>query len=159
MKRFTALASALVLVLAALTTFGGTANAAPNCQHYTDGEIVSAAHVRVGGTGTPIGAIQLCKTGSYYWAFMVLYDPMPAGYWGTAWFWRLRGDAVIATWTCGSLPQGAPNGGNGHIIVNQTMCWTAKIYGGGSTDVFEAEGVVYRGSDAFYAWGLTAATR
>jgi hypothetical protein len=164
MRRF-ALTLSIVLALLGMTTgvTTGVASAesvmAANCMHWqgaNSGSIASANYVRDQGDGAATGAVQLCRNGSRYWAYMVLYAPMPSGSWGTAALWQYRNGARIGNWNCGTPPLGPPNGGNDHIIVGQTMCWTQKITEIVASDCFVAYGVVYFGSTFRDSWGQTA---
>lgn len=162
MKRIAALACAFVVAMTASTTAdvaSAQSTAAPNCQHSSgDGVIIAPAYV-VNNSGTPVGAIQLCRnTGSpYYWAYIVFYGPMAAGNWGQAYLERyldgVRGDVF----TCESP------GGNDHVAPGQTMCWTPKIYAPSSRVTFRAAGRActgpYSTCRTLWAYGETVIRR
>jgi hypothetical protein len=159
MKRLAVLVAAIAMMLTGLTT--ATANAAENapgaalvnCNHWNGpGTVVKAVYVRANGDGAAVGAAQLCRQGSYYWAYVVFYAPLPAGSWGQAYLQRFRGGTVIGQWSCDTPPIGPPDGGNGYVKPRQTQCWTKKIYGGGSTDTFRAIGAVYYGTHPDTSW-------
>lgn len=148
----------LVALIGLLLTGAGTTAAAttagpptPNCGHYSGGgdtAIVhdAASYVRLFGSRTVIGSVQLCRQGDYYWAYIVFYDYMPSGKWGTAVLEIVR-DGVKYQWGCDSSPQGSPNGGNGRVLPGQNRCWTPKVYANIYTDLIRAIG--YRANDPY----------
>jgi len=135
-----------------------------NCDHYSGGGILprSANYVRVGGSGTAIGAVQLCKSStSYYWGYVVFYSTLPAGNWGQAYLHRYRNGTHIAVYSCDTSPQGPPSGGNGWVRPGQTRCWTPKVYAPSTSDTFQVLGLRCASSHpscspSWYAWGYTA---
>jgi hypothetical protein len=160
-KRLLAIIALLVL------TFGGMASPAHaasdaqfaatalNCQHSQGaGTPISADYIRINVNGQPtgqaIGAVQLCRSGSYYWAYMVMYSPLRSGYWGTALLYRWDG----AKWSCNS------SGGNLYVKPGQTMCWTPRIYSPYTSQTFLAQAYVcpgtYPNESSYYAEGQTA---
>jgi hypothetical protein len=162
MRRTAILLSALTLIagLSTGTASATTSAATDNCNHYTGGgtaaTIRSADDVQIQGNGARVGAVQLCRNGSEYWGYMVLDNPMASGKWGTAAIWQYRNGVRITAYHCATPPQGSPDGGNDHIIVGQTRCWTRKIVKTVASDTFAAYGVVYRGDNIRDAWGQTA---
>jgi hypothetical protein len=139
MKRILSIASMVVLTLgmtsapAGASATQGSAVAALNCQHSQGaGSIVSADHVE--GPWGAIGAVQLCRSGSYYWAYVVEYEPVPRNAWAIAHLFRYQNGVKNGVWSCNS------SGGNGHIEPGQTMCWTPRIYAPSSSITFMATG-------------------
>ncbi len=154
----------LVTIALLVLTFGGLASpahaageaqfgvAAANCQHSKGaGSVVSADYIRTNAGGQAIGAVQLCRSGSYYWAYMVMYSPLRSGYWGNALLFRSPDGAK---WSCNS------SGGNLYVEPGQTMCWTPRIYSSSTSQTFLAQGYVcvgvYPREAQFYADGQTA---
>jgi len=157
MKRLAVLIAAIAMTLAGLTTATASAAGSPpgaaavNCNHWSGpGTVVKPVYVRTNDDGVAAGAAQLCKQGSYYWAYVVFYAPMPSGSWGQVYLQRFRGGTVIGQ--CDTLPITPPDGGNEHVAPTETQCWTKKIYGGGSTDTFRAVGVAYYGIYPDTSW-------
>jgi hypothetical protein len=152
---------AFALTLAGITP--GLAAAEPgvqvtNCNHSAGvGSVVSAAYVKILGDGAIVGAVQLCKSGSSYWGYIVFYAPVPAGNWGQVRLDRYRNGSVIGSWNCDS------SGGNGYVEPGQTQCWTPRINRGSTTDTFQAVGVSCFGNTHPFctstdAWGRTLVT-
>jgi hypothetical protein len=164
MKRIAILVAMVGLLLAGVgpTTGAAVETAAPptpNCGHYSGGgndAIVDggAKYVRLNGTGAPIGSVQLCHRGSYYWAYVVFYDYMPSGKWGNAVLEIIRG-GVKYQWSCDSHPQGPPNGGNRRVLPGQNRCWTPKQYADITSDWIRVIGYRTNGG-AWDAWGYGA---
>lgn len=154
MKRTTAILAGTALVTAVLTVAGGgTAGAStPNCQHHLgDGAVRSATAVLTNTGQDTIGAIQLCKdSSSRYWAYMVMYSPLPRDRWANVTLGAYWDGSGQATYSCD-----AP-GGNGHILPGQTMCWTPKIYGTSTRWTYDMTGVAYARTSSGgwddYAW-------
>lgn len=139
MVRLLAIMSVIVLTLGGIaapahaSTDSGGAVAALNCQHSQGaGSVVSADHVE--GPWGVIGAVQLCRSGSYYWAYLVEYETVPRGAWAIAHLFRYQSGVKNGVWSCNS------SGGNGHIEPGQTMCWTPRIYAPSSSITFMATG-------------------
>lgn len=110
--------------------------AALNCQHSQGaGTVVSAAYISNSSTG----AVQLCKSGSYYWGYMVKYSSMPTGYWGYLAIDRYDGDRYAGSWNCDS------SGGNGYVAPGQTMCWTPRLYAPSTSTKFRVFAEIIRG--------------
>jgi len=91
-----------------------------------------------------VGAIQLCRSGSQYWGYIVIYDGEPSGFWAQAYMAQYRNGTPITTVSCDTLPLGPPSGGNGYVQPGQTQCWTKKLTAGAS-DTFQACGHEYSG--------------
>lgn len=159
--------SAAVMPTSATANTAGTASTAPsaeNCDHYSgggSGALVpyAAVHVRLNGTGSAIGAAQLCAQGNLFWGYVVFYAPMPPGKWGNV---RLQIDrngrgGPISTWSCDSPLSGPPNGANGYVERGQTRCWTPKVEANFAVDFLRVVG--YRADDPhansspWDAWG------
>jgi hypothetical protein len=170
-RRWAALFAALFVVLAGLVTGTGTASAttsstagssaavlATNCNHSSGaGTLVSSNYVRILGNGAAVGAVQLCRSGSSYWGYIVFYAAVQPGNWGQVRLDRYRGGSVIGSWNCDS------SGGNGYVQPGQTQCWTPRIGRGTTTDTFQAVGVSCFGNThpnctSTDAWGRTAIT-
>jgi hypothetical protein len=159
---------AIVLCALAMTLFGGmataatagAATAATNCNSSSGtGTVVSAAYVRIMGNGAAPAAVQLCKSGAYYWGYIVFYAPVQPNNWGQVRLDRYQGGTQVAAYTCDSA------GGNGYVLPGQTQCWTPKI-NGGTSDTFQALGYSCYGntypscpSSNLDAWGRTALMR
>lgn len=163
MKRILSIMSVLVLTFGAMTgpahadSGGQYGTTALNCQHSLGaGTVVSANYVKT-PSGAQSAAIQLCRSGSYYWAYMVKYSSMPTGYWGNAFLFRYTNGNLDATWSCNAT------GGNKYIEPGQTMCWTPRVYAPYSSTTFLAQGVicsgVYSTCNDQVAFGQTARTR
>jgi hypothetical protein len=166
MTRLTRIVCVVALVVAGLA-FGGNASAEPsitatNCNQYSGSGIFprSANHIRIDGDGTAVGAVQLCKSStSYYWGYVVFVVALPSGKWGQAYMHRYRNGTHIATYSCDTLPQGPPSGGNGWVQPTQTQCWTPKIYAPSTSDTFQVLGLLCslpHPSCRWNAWGYTA---
>lgn len=163
-KRFLTMTSILALALGGMTGAAVANNseehqtAALNCQHSQGSGIpISAAHLKTTVGGVNEGAVQLCRSGSYYWGYVVLYSPQVTGYWAIGHLFRYENGVHNSTWSCNS------SGGNGHIKPGQTWCSTPRIYGPSSSTTFMASGRDCRGSypncDFQFAYGVTARTR
>ncbi len=163
MKWVLSLLSALALVIGptAGLAHAGVAEqmgvSALNCQHSQGaGTVVSADHVD--GPWGVLGAIQLCRNGSYYWAYLVEYEPVPRGAWAIAHLFRYQNGVRNGVWSCNT------SGGNGHIEPGQTMCWTPRIYAPSGSITFMATGRdcfgIYDACEAgTVSYGQTARTR
>jgi hypothetical protein len=134
-KRILAIATMFVLALGgtAAPAHAQTSVAALNCQHSQGaGSVVSADYVE--GPWGRIGAIQLCRSGSYYWAYLVEYEPLPRSSWANAYLYRYDNGVRNGAWSCNS------SGGNGYIEPGQTMCWTPRVYASATRITFMATG-------------------
>ncbi|MDJ0386375.1 hypothetical protein [Streptomyces sp. G-G2] len=163
MRRLATVLCALAMTWVGVTTTATAANAAAtvtNCNSSSGpGTLVSSNYVRVAGNGAAVGAAQLCKSGAYYWGYVVFYAPVQPNNWGQVRLDRYQGGTQVAAYTCDSA------GGNGHVLPGQTQCWTPKI-NGGTSDKFQALGYSCFGSTYpscpntnLDAWGRTALTR
>jgi hypothetical protein len=171
-----ALAGVVVLAAFAVFQFGfrqttdstsSSASPAPpsgltNCRHAQGtGSFVSADYVRT--TTSPvakIGAIQLCRDSAQaYWAYLVLYSPLPAGQWANAELERWSDGHYDARFTC----ETTDIGGNGHVTEGRQECWSPKISGTDTNYTFVASPRVCHGvySDIknCYVEGHTIRTR
>ncbi len=161
MKRLLLIVSVLALAITASPAYANSGNeygtTALNCQHHLgDGSVVSANYIRDQGDGAATGAVQLCRSGSYYWGYMVMYAPMPSTSWGIAYILRYENGVHKATYSCNN------SGGNGYVEPGQTMCWTPRLYGANTSYTFLASSHVLYGTypnGVYDAWGQTARTR
>ena len=123
----------------------------------------SPSFVRVKGTGEIIGAVQLCRSGSDYWGYIVLYEPELFGFWSQAGLYRFHNGQKVQHWNCDSAPLGPPRGGNGHVEPSQTQCWTQKIHNTDPADKFYVLGIecigTYPTCEDIVSRGETAVTR
>lgn len=160
-KRILAIIALVVLAVGGMASPAHAAGdarsmvAAANCRHSQgSGSVVSADYVRVNAGGQAVGAVQLCRSGSYYWAYMVMYSPLRSGYWGNALLFRFQDGAK---WSCNS------SGGNRYVEPGQTMCWTPRIYSPSANQTFLAQAYVcvgtYPSEARYYADGQTARLR
>jgi hypothetical protein len=132
-------AAAMLIGPASATPGSSAANTsidAVNCNHYSGGGVAprSANHL-----SNPDGAVQLCKSGSSYWGYVVFYAPMPSNLWSQAYLYQYRNGNLISSASCDTT------GGNGYVKPTQTQCWTKKFDGSNSGDTFKACGAVYAG--------------
>jgi len=162
-KRYLMVMSLLVLALGGMTGAAAANNgqgyqtAALNCQHSQGpGTVVSAAYLK-DTWGTNTGAVQLCRSGSYYWGYVVLYSPQATRFWAYAHIFRYENGVPNGSWSCNS------SGGNGYIKPGQTWCSTPRIYGPSSSTTFMASGRDCQGSyptcGSQVAYGNTARMR
>jgi len=163
-KRSLMMMSILVLALGGMTGAAVADNgeenetAALNCRHAQgSGTPISPVFLKTTFGNVNEGAVQLCKSGSYYWGYVVLYSPQISNYWATAHLFRYVNGVHNGTWSCNS------SGGNGYIKPGQTWCSTPRIYGPSSNTTFMASGRDCRGSYPTcayqHAYGVTARTR
>jgi hypothetical protein len=164
MKRLYAIIALLVLTSGGMaspahaTSDAQFAVTALNCQHSQGpGSVVSASYIKIDGTNTSVGAVQLCRSGSYYWGYMVMYSPVRSRYWGNARIYRYNSGVYDAVWSCNA------SGGNGYVEPGQTMCWTPRIYSPYTSQTFWASGTTYQGTyptiNYTEAYGQTARLR
>lgn len=164
MKRLILLLAVVLLMLggvsatAAADEVGQPAARAENCQHSSGaGTPISAAYVVSHSTGSRYGAVQLCRSGSYYWAYIVLYEPEVYGWWATTHLFRYENGVHTSTWNCNST------GGNGYVEPGQTMCWTPRTYAPNASTTLMASGKDVQGGPypqgTQRAYGVTARTR
>lgn len=134
MKRLLLLIATLMAVSA--TPAAATETAAVNCQHSDGriGTIVSANHVKR-SNGDVIGAVQLCRIGWDYWAYVIFYNPMPSGKWGIAYLNYYENGVREAIYSCDNA------GGNKYVEPGQTRCWTPMIVAPFVDQTFMAAGV------------------
>ena len=140
MKRLVLLAATVLLTLGGIAQTATASEVeqitiqAANCQHSAGaGTVVSAAYVQ-SPSGYNHGAVQLCRSGSYYWGYIVLYEPQLSGWWATTHLFRYEDGVHKGTWNCDH------SGGNGYVAAGQTMCWTPRIYDTGTSSKFAASG-------------------
>jgi eukaryotic-like serine/threonine-protein kinase len=125
-----------VIVTTSTTAPGGVIPKTPNCQHAQgDGSVVSAAYLQT-TTSPPekVGAIQLCRDSTHYWAYLVRYTPLPSGQWANAYLHRSVDGQFDAKFSCAATAQG----GKGIITGGGTECWTPKITGTATNLTFQA---------------------
>lgn len=115
----------------------------PNCLHdQGNGSYVTTTHVTDLSGKTAIGVIQTCKDGAQkYWAYLVLYDPLPEGSWANAYLERWTGDTYNALFTC----KATANGASGHIKPGGLRCWSPKVDGVDAGKTFLTSAKVCRG--------------
>jgi hypothetical protein len=117
--------------------------AAINCNQYSGGGIAPRSAQYIIGDTT--GAVQLCKSGSNYWGYVVFDSLVSGPYWGQAYLYQYRNGTLIHSASCDTAPQGSPSGGNGWVRPGQTQCWTHKFDGSNAGDTFKACGAEYFG--------------
>ncbi|KOX23477.1 hypothetical protein ADK67_20600 [Saccharothrix sp. NRRL B-16348] len=146
--------AALAMVIGSLAVPTTAAAASNNCNHEQGGvALPRSADSLEGG----IGSVQLCIDSSKrVWAYVVLYQPMPAGRWGNVWLRRYYEGFLTGEFSCNGEP-----GGNGYVKPGQTRCWTPKVAGSEANVEFKALSWVYRGTypneDWSVAFGMTLA--
>lgn len=153
---------ALLGVTPAASATDATAMAAPHCQHYGGYYTLRSSAPVTGSAGT-VGTIELCRDANYnYFGFLILNNSPTASQYGQVFLYRYHNGipSPAAPFTCDSSPQGAPTGGNGAILLNQTRCWTPRLAGAAGAWTFEAQGTLYSShTGALLASGWTARTR
>jgi serine/threonine protein kinase len=107
----------------------------PNCQHAQgDGVVVSAAYLLT--TTSPhekVGAIQLCRDATYYWAYLVRYKSLPSGQWANAYLDRFVDGHFDARFSCAATTHA-----NGVMTGGGHECWTPKVSGTATNRTFQA---------------------
>ncbi|MEU4445220.1 protein kinase [Actinosynnema sp. NPDC050801] len=116
----------------------------PNCLHdQGNGSYVATEHVTDRSGTTAIGVIQTCKDGAQrYWAYLVLYDPLPEGSWANAHLERWTDGTYNALFTCKATAHGA----SGHIRPGGVRCWSPKVDGVDTIKTFVTSAKVCRGA-------------
>jgi hypothetical protein len=119
-------------------------------------KIISAAYLRRFGGSPVVGSIQLRRDScSRYWGVLIMYDPLPANAFATAYLIRYRGATAAATLSCDSA------GGTGRIRPRGTTCRTPLVTDPGGSLRFIASGHEYHGGNGWarVSWGQTARVR